>query len=139
MGFFKKRRNLKEQNKILIEEVKKLKTGYVYNDNKLEDDFLVLLNILNAKISYYKKITFSYNRFLETKIVNVTTEEVREITEKIVSDTFKSLSDVYLNYLVDKYFRSLEDMLNTYTEKVFLDLFEFANTFNINRGNLAQK
>lgn len=114
-----------------IEELKKeLSNIRNYEKGKIEDDYNVFNQLLEQKTTYYESIIFTYNRYKEEKKVNITTEEIKEHTEKIIGETLASLSPKYLDYLVDKYFSSLEKMIEVYTQRIFLRLFHLSNDYN---------
>lgn len=114
-----------------IEELKKELTNIRnYEKGKIEDDYNVFNQLLEQKTTYYESIIFTYNRYKEEKKVNITTEEIKEHTEKIIGETLSSLSPKYVDYLVDKYFSSLEKMIEVYTQRIFLRLFHLSNEYN---------
>ncbi len=127
---FKKRKLMSEIESLKL-ELSKNKIIFNYNSSKIEDDFNVLNQILDLKISHYENVVFLYNRYQEEKKVNVSSEELDKSTTEIVFETFKSLSDRYIDYLVEKYFDSRDAMVGVYTQRVYLRLFSFANNYNI--------
>jgi hypothetical protein len=125
------RKQLEKHNDFLQQELSKYKVRFDYNSTKIEDDFNVLNQILDLKLSHYQNIIFVYNRYQETKKVNVKTEEIDKATSDIVKEAFLALSEKYTNYLVDKYFSSKDTMVDTYAQQVYLKLFAFANNYNM--------
>jgi hypothetical protein len=125
------RKQLEKHNDFLQQELSKYKVRFDYNSTKIEDDFNVLNQILDLKLSHYQNIIFVYNRYQETKKVNVKTEEIDKATSDIVKEAFLALSEKYTNYLVDKYFSSKDTMVDTYAQQVYLKLFAFANKYNM--------
>ena len=123
-----------KSKKALLREIEKLKKELTNNRNyekgKIEDDYNVFNQLLEQKTTYYESIIFTYNRYKEEKKVNITTEEITEHTEKIIGETMASLSPKYVDYLVDKYFSSLEKMIEVYTQRIFLRLFHLSNEYN---------
>jgi len=123
-----------KSKKALLREIEELKKELTNNRNyekgKIEDDYNVFNQLLEQKTTYYESIIFTYNRYKEEKKVNITTEEITEHTEKIIGETMASLSPKYVDYLVDKYFSSLEKMIEVYTQRIFLRLFHLSNEYN---------
>lgn len=123
--------------KLQIEELKKeledKKMIFNYNETKIKDDFNVLNEILELKISHYEDVTFIYNRYQEDKKVNVKSEEIEKATSDIVKETLMCLSDNYLKYLCTKYFKSEATLVDVYTQKVYVRLFAFANNYNVSK------
>lgn len=120
--------------KTLLKEIEELKKELAnirnYEKGKIEDDYNVFNQLLEQKTTYYESIIFTYNRYKEEKKVNITTEEITENTEKIIGETMASLSPKYVDYLVDKYFSSLEKMIEVYSQRIFLRLFHLSNEYN---------
>lgn len=123
-----------KSKKTLLKEIEELKRELTnirnYEKGKIEDDYNVFNQLLEQKTTYYESLIFTYNRYKEEKKVNITTEEITEHTEKIIGETLSSLSPKYLDYLVDKYFSSLEKMIEVYTQRIFLRLFHLSNEYN---------
>ena len=123
-----------KSKKALLKEIEELKKELTnirnYEKGKIEDDYNVFNQLLEQKTAYYESIIFTYNRYKEEKKVNITTEEITEHTEKIIGETLASLSPKYVDYLVDKYFSSLEKMIEVYTQRIFLRLFHLSNEYN---------
>ena len=123
-----------KSKKALLKEIEELKKELTnirnYEKGKIEDDYNVFNQLLEQKTTYYESIIFTYNRYKEEKKVNITTEEITEHTEKIIGETMASLSPKYVDYLVDKYFSSLEKMIEVYTQRIFLRLFHLSNEYN---------
>jgi len=101
-----------------------------YNEIKIQDDFLVLNQVLDFKISHYEKVVFVFKRYQNEKKVNVSDEEINQATVNILTDTFKVLSETYIEYLSQKYFNSREAMIDIYTQRVYMRLFAFGNEYN---------
>lgn len=123
-----------KSKKPLLKEIEDLKKELAnirnYEKGKIEDDYNVFNQLLEQKTTYYESIIFTYNRYKEEKKVNITTEEITEHTEKIIGETLASLSPKYVDYLVNKYFSSLEKMIEVYTQRIFLRLFHLSNEYN---------
>lgn len=132
-----------KSKKALLREIEELKKELTnirnYEKGKIEDDYNVFNQLLEQKTTYYESIIFTYNRYKEEKKVNITTEEITEHTEKIIGETLSSLSPKYLDYLVDKYFSSLEKMVEVYTQRVFLRLFHLSNEYNTSNVSKRDK
>jgi hypothetical protein len=126
-------KKLKLQIENLQKELNSKKEIFNYNEIKIKDDFNVLNEVLDLKISNYEEVMFVYNRYQEDKKVNVSTEEIDKATRSIIKDTIMSLSERYVNYLCTKYFKSEEALVDVYTQRVYMRLFKFANDYNINR------
>lgn len=133
---FKKKKQIQQENTKLKEELGKIKN---YEKSKIEDDFNIFNQLLEQKMNYYETIIFTYNRYKEEKKTNVTTEEVEKHTQKIVSETLSSLATGYLDYLVDKYFSSLEAMIEVYSQRVFMRLFYMSNEYNTSNTRNSTK
>jgi hypothetical protein len=123
-------KKLKNELDRVKEELAKNKITFNYNTTKIEDDFNVLNQIIDLKMSHYKDIVFVYNRYTEEKRVNVTSEELDATTTRIASEVFRALSKQYLDYLILKYFSSEESMIEVYTQQIYMKLFAFANAYN---------
>lgn len=133
------KKQMKSEIELLKTELEKKKVVFNYNANKIEDDFHVLNQMLDLKISHYENVIFVYNRYQEEKKVSVTSEEIDKSTKDIIYDSFKNLSEDYIEYLILKYFASKEAMIDTYTQRVYLRLFAFANTYNLSKTQDAFK
>lgn len=133
----KEKRNLKKENNELRKRVNSLQNDLEsinierdFSEARISDDFLVLNNVLGLKTEYYKKVVFEYNRYLSEKKTIVSDEEIKEKTRSIVEETMRSISSRYVNYLVFKYYGTIENMISIYVDKVYLDLFEFSSEYN---------
>lgn len=131
----KKKLNLEIEE--LKKELAKNKVIFSYNSAKIEDDFNVLNQVLELKVSNYENVVFVFNRYKEEKKVNVTTDEIEKATTEIIYESFEVLSEVYINYLVTKYFASKEAMIEVYTQRIYLRLFAFANNYNTTKTQTA--
>lgn len=120
----------------LQNELNNKKEIFNYNEIKIKDDFNVLNEVLDLKISHYEDVVFIYNRYQEDKKVNVSTDEIDKATREIIKETLLSLSDKYIQYLCTKYFRTEGALIDVYTQKVYIRLFKFANTYNVNKTQL---
>ena len=75
-----KNKKMKLQIEELQKELNDKKMIFSYNETKIKDDFNVLNEILELKISHYEDVTFIYNRYQEEKKVNVKSEEIDKAT-----------------------------------------------------------
>lgn len=123
----------KQEIERLNREVDSKEFNYDFNKGKIEDDFNLFNQLLEQKTLYYENILFNINRFSEEKKLNVSSEEITKTTENIISETISALSEKYMEYLVDKYFSSLERLIESYNQRIFLRLFEYASKYNIER------
>jgi hypothetical protein len=128
-----KNKKLKLQIEELQKQLNDKKDVFSYNETKIKDDFNVLNEILDLKTSHYEDVLFVYNRYQEDKKVDVNTEEIDKATKDIIKETLLSLSDKYIEYLCTKYFKDVGALVDVYTQKVYVRLFKYANTYNINR------
>lgn len=134
-----KNKKMKLQIEELQKELNDKKMIFSYNETKIKDDFNVLNEILELKISHYEDVTFIYNRYQEEKKVNVKSEEIDKATSDIIKETLMCLSDNYLEYLCTKYFKTEAALVDLYTQKVYIRLFAFANNYNVSKMQSESK
>lgn len=133
-----------KRKKDLIKEIELLKVENArltklnsYDKSKIADDFNIFTNILEQKTLIYENIVFNINRYINEKHVDIQDEEVNNTSAKIVSETIMALSEDYVEYLVKKYFSSLDAMIDIYIQSTYLRLFAKSSEYN-NRSTIEK-
>lgn len=91
------------------------------NYKDFNEDLGFLYLVLNRK----KEITVRYfiNIYAQQKTDSdpITDEEIESLVEKQVKDTLNSIGDNYKNFLITKYFGSLNNLISFIAEDVYMD------------------
>ena len=95
-----------------------------------EADFGFLNLILSRKKNITKEYLIGIYSEQKSKSDYLNDEELAPPIESVVSDVFEQIGDEYKNFLVRKYFGSVENLLKYITEDVYVDL----TTYAINRN-----
>ena len=106
---------MKKKNKI-----EEKKPEFVYKD--FEADFGFLNLILERKKGIAKQ--FFINVYASQKLDTdpITDEEVEGIISNVITDTITGIGDNYKNFLIEKYFGTVENLIKHISENVYIDL-----------------
>lgn len=95
------------------------------------------LGFLNLILQRKKRITIDYfiNVFSNQKTDKdyINDEELEPLIQKVIEDVLKQLGVYYKNYIIKKYFGTLEGLIAFITEDVYVDLTTEAINRNLSK------